>query len=69
MDKYKIKTKPYEPPTDGTCWLCKKNKITFCCLPCHCEILCFNCAKKVSTGGKCRKCREMICQCKRICKD
>lgn len=48
------------------CWLCKKNPITFCCLPCRCEILCLKCAKKVSTGGFCKKCHEPICQCQRI---
>lgn len=63
MEKNK---KNFEPPMPGICWICKKNKITFCCLPCRCKILCFNCAKKVSTGGKCRKCNDWICQAQRV---
>ena len=63
--QHKYRKKIVDP---NLCWLCQKNKITFCCMPCRCEILCFNCAKKVSTGGKCRKCRGDICQCQRIYK-
>ena len=50
------------------CWICQKNPITFYCMPCRCEILCYNCAKKISTGGKCRKCHEYFCQTFRIVK-
>ena len=50
------------------CWICKKNPITFYCMPCRCEILCYNCAKKVSTGGKCKKCHKYFCQTFRIVK-
>lgn len=56
------------PQASDLCWICKKNKITFCCMPCRCEILCRNCAKKVCTGGKCKKCKEFICQCRSIIK-
>ena len=51
---------------DNQCMICVKNTITYCCMPCRCEILCKICAMKMATGGKCRKCKEFFTECKRI---
>jgi hypothetical protein len=61
-------TKNKKVTNPNLCWYCQKEKITFYAMPCRCEILCLKCAKKVSTGGYCKKCHEMICQCQRIIK-
>lgn len=48
------------------CVLCKKAKIEYMCMPCRCNILCKKCAMKMATGGKCRNCKELFVECRRI---
>ena len=50
------------------CYICHKNDISYCCMPCRCEVLCRTCAMKVASGGKCKKCKEMFTECKRLIK-
>lgn len=53
---------------NNTCYACKKNSITYTCMPCRCEILCKSCAMKMATGGKCKNCHELFVECRRIIK-
>jgi hypothetical protein len=48
------------------CLVCDKSVIEYSCMPCRCEILCKKCAMKMATGGKCKKCKELFTECKRI---
>lgn len=48
------------------CIICKKNSITFCCMPCRCAILCKSCAMKMATGGICKNCKNMFTECRKI---
>lgn len=48
------------------CLICGKNSITYCPMPCRCPILCKPCAMKMATGGKCRKCKELFSECRRL---
>jgi hypothetical protein len=58
------------PNTDlqnnNLCWICKKDEIVYACMPCRCEILCKKCAMKMATGGKCKQCKELFSECKKI---
>ena len=51
------------------CLVCKKNPITFQCMPCRCEVLCRTCSMKMASGGKCKICKEFFVECKRIIKE
>lgn len=55
-----------EEQDNDYCIICEKNKREYMCMPCRCEILCKKCAMKMATGGKCRRCKELFTECKRI---
>uniref|UniRef100_A0A7S3VJ18 Uncharacterized protein n=1 Tax=Dunaliella tertiolecta TaxID=3047 RepID=A0A7S3VJ18_DUNTE len=42
---------------------------TYAPLPCLCLCMCQECAQKMATGGKCKKCGALFAEVKRIIKD
>ncbi|KAI8899249.1 hypothetical protein BC833DRAFT_524964 [Globomyces pollinis-pini] len=50
----------------GVCLVCKKNPMEYSCVPCGCNTLCKSCAMKQASGGKCKVCKEMFAELRRI---
>ncbi len=66
---------PHEPPKldeedlkHQICLICKKEDhfIEFAAWPCGCPSMCSACALKLATGGKCRVCKELFPEVKRV---
>jgi hypothetical protein len=55
-----------EKNKEEKCLVCHKDNISYLCMPCRCPVLCLTCAKKMATGGICKKCKEFFIGCKRI---
>ena len=52
--------------SDVVCLVCHKDKIEYMCMPCRCNVLCRKCAMKMATGGKCKICKELFSELKRV---
>ncbi len=48
------------------CLVCNKDEMEYMCMPCRCNTLCRKCAMKMATGGKCKVCKELFSELKRI---
>jgi hypothetical protein len=48
------------------CLVCHKDKIEYMCMPCRCSVLCRKCAMKMATGGKCKICKELFSELRRV---
>ena len=54
------------PPPAATCLACRAADIEYRCWPCGCAALCPACARKMATGGKCKVCKQLFAELKRI---
>mmetsp|Transcript_10425 Transcript_10425/g.15682 ORF Transcript_10425/g.15682 Transcript_10425/m.15682 type:complete len:110 (+) Transcript_10425:33-362(+) len=68
------------PPPDFVkdstlCWICQskgilkaggKSKITHASMPCNCPVYCMGCAMKMATGGKCKRCKQMFVEFRKV---
>ncbi|CAN0508635.1 unnamed protein product, partial [Laminaria digitata] len=48
------------------CLACKRREVVYECVPCGCHAFCKACAMKVATGGRCKSCKEMFTDLKRL---
>lgn len=48
------------------CLACKSAPVEYRCQPCGCPALCVACARKMATGGKCKACKAMFSELKRL---
>ncbi|CAN0520819.1 unnamed protein product [Ectocarpus sp. 12 AP-2014] len=50
---------------DG-CLACNRREAEYECVPCGCHAFCRGCAMKVATGGRCKRCKNMFVDLKRL---
>lgn len=55
-----------DPSSSSPCLACRKAPIEYRCRPCGCAALCAPCARKMATGGRCKRCKELFAELKRI---
>ncbi|CAB1114906.1 unnamed protein product [Ectocarpus sp. CCAP 1310/34] len=51
--------------SDG-CLACNRREAEYECVPCGCHAFCRGCAMKVATGGRCKRCKNMFVDLKRL---
>jgi hypothetical protein len=56
---------PATPPP-SSCLACHQQPIAYKCQPCGCPALCVACARKMATGGKCKACKALFAELKRV---
>ncbi|CAM9853643.1 unnamed protein product [Pylaiella littoralis] len=49
-----------------SCLACKQREVEYECVPCGCHAFCRGCAMKVATGGRCKRCKNMFTDLKRL---
>ncbi|CAM9487147.1 unnamed protein product, partial [Sphacelaria rigidula] len=50
----------------NSCLACKVRETEYQCIPCGCLAFCKSCAMKVATGGRCKRCKNMFTDLKRL---
>lgn len=51
---------------ENCCLACKQREAEYECVPCSCRAFCKGCAMKVATGGRCKSCKNMFTDLKRL---
>lgn len=59
---------PPPPPSAQTpsCLACRQHPTAYRCWPCGCAALCAACARKMGTGGKCKACKQLFAELRRV---
>jgi hypothetical protein len=52
--------------SSSSCLACRQHPIEYRCWPCGCATLCVSCARKMATGGRCKLCKELFAEMKRV---
>ncbi|KAI9334731.1 hypothetical protein BDR26DRAFT_805261 [Obelidium mucronatum] len=52
--------------TDQPCLNCGKNSISYETVPCQHKTLCKACAMKQATGGRCKICKELFVELRKL---
>lgn len=53
-------------PEERMCLACGAERMQYACVPCGCPALCITCARKMATGGRCKACKQMFTELKRL---
>jgi hypothetical protein len=54
------------PAPPAQCLACRRDEIAYKCQPCGCPALCVSCARKMATGGRCKACKSLFAEVKRM---